>query len=170
MRSTRIAFFSLFALICSTATASSQDYVRHKLAQWGDPLTPPQTRTRCVSEASMTGIECRGFPPTCRPTRWSTCNGWATDNRTMQCEAFLRVPQVSTLPDHLKRAAADVAKTCLVFAVTTAGVTASMTAGAALAAVQPVFLGCVKSKGGAALGALSVSVDQSCGWSKWSND
>jgi len=56
------------------------EYGRQKIAQWTDPFTPPQTRTRCVSEAW-------GKWPW--GGEWRTCNGWATDVRTMQVVVYL---------------------------------------------------------------------------------
>jgi hypothetical protein len=92
-------------LVYQPSHALAQDFARKKLGQWGDPLTPPPTRLRCVKEASMTGFKCRGLK--CSRNTWKTCIGTAMDTRTMQCEAFLRVPRVEALPNTLKKAAVN---------------------------------------------------------------
>jgi hypothetical protein len=154
--------------ICTSCNVLADDFYRKKIAQWGDPLTPPHTRTRCVKNSSMTGFKCRGLK--CSRATWTTCTGWATDTQTMQCELFLRVPKPNSLAPAAFAAAKNVAAVCAAVALSTVSAASLQSAGAALAALQPVFVGCVQSRGGQALASLTVTVDQSCGWSKWSNE
>ncbi|MEN9413228.1 MAG: hypothetical protein RLZZ342_315, partial [Candidatus Parcubacteria bacterium] len=83
-------------LLCATLVAVlspqwalADDFHQQKLAQWGDPFTLPQTRTRCIHEAKGDWPWGGG---------WSTCTEWAVDNRTMQCSVYLRVPDVASIP------------------------------------------------------------------------
>ena len=159
---------ALLAAVSTQTSASAQELYEKKIAQWGDPLTPPHTRSRCVKEASTNGFKCSGLR--CSHTVWKTCVGWAVDTQTMQCELFMRVPRLAGLTADAQAAARNVAEGCAVWALASAGAASLESAGAALAALKPAFLACVQSKGGQALAALSISVDQKCGWSKWSNE
>lgn len=157
------------ALAIAAPSARAEDFYTRKLAQWGDPFTPPQTRVRCAKWASGSWPWGGG---------WKTCIGHAVDTKTMQCEVFAKVPNLSGLPAQAEKAARQVAEACAAVALA-AGATAfagtpSPELGgriaAAMAVVQPAFATCVNSKGGAALAALAIRLDQSCGWSGWSNE
>lgn len=54
----------------------------YSITSWNDPLTPPQTRTRCIREAW-------GHWPWC--SEWRTCVEWATDFSYLRHEFFLIV-------------------------------------------------------------------------------
>jgi hypothetical protein len=147
----------------TTSTSLAQDFYRQHLVSWPDPLTPPRVTMRCVKEASTSGVKCRGLK--CRRTTWRTCVGHAYDTQHMQCELFLRVPRLSNLPRGLENSARNVAEVCGAFAASTCGAVAvGTTPAAALACLKPAFLSCLRSRGGQALAALSVTVEQSCGW------
>ncbi|MBI5113320.1 MAG: hypothetical protein HZA68_15245 [Rhodovulum sp.] len=88
----------------------------------------------------------------------------------MQCEVFVRVPALDSLPAALGQAAKNVAVTCAGVAIAAAGGVSAVTGPAAVVALKPAFVECARSRGGQALAALSIAVDQSCGWSKWSNE
>jgi hypothetical protein len=157
-------------LVCVSSTAVAQDFHKQKLAQWGDPFTPVQTRTRCIGEAW-------GHIPLVSEN-WRSCNEWATDTSSMQCEVTLRVPTVASLPAAAQSAAQTVAKTCSGVALATGAAVFTGTpspelsarVAAALATLKPAFVSCVSSEGGVALAALTLTLEQGCGWSKWSNE
>jgi hypothetical protein len=153
-----------FTMISTTAPA--QEYYRQKI-QWGDPLAPSHTRTRCVKNASTSGFRCSG--PKCFHTK-TTCIGWATDTQTMQCELIMRVPRPNSLPADVEAPARYVAEACAGVALASVGAESFASAGAAIAALEPVFRACVETRGGEGLVTLSIAVDRSCGWNKWSNE
>lgn len=168
------SFCAALALPLSFA-ASAEDFGRQKLAQWGDPFTPPQTRTRCVSEAWGNWPWGGG---------WRTCNGWATDTRTMQVSVYIK----SIGPDNVGQAAKDAVnaavKVCTTVAAGAAGAGFLNTAtpdlatriGAAYVAGLGQFGSCMGAKAGelsalgVAVGALNLAFDTDSHWSMWSNE
>jgi hypothetical protein len=154
------------AITMISTAASAQEYYRQKI-QWGDPLAPSHTRTRCVKNASTSEFKCSG--PKCFHAK-TTCIGWATDTQTKQCELFMRVPRPNSLPAGVEASARYVAEACAGVALASIGADSFASADAAIAVLKPVFLACVETRGGEGLATLSIAVDQSCGWNKWSNE
>lgn len=172
---TSVALSILLAGLTHLAPANAAEFGRQKVAQWGDPLTPPHTRTRCIGYASGTWPWGGG---------WKTCNQWATDTRTMQVYVWSK----SLGPDNLNAVAAaaveSTAKVCAGSAgIAAAGaiagtpspeVAARLAAG--YAAATAAFSACVGAKAsslasvGVATAALKLAFDQTSGWSKWSNE
>lgn len=85
----------------------------------------------------------------------------------MQCQLFLHVPETNGIGSQLANAARDTARTCLETAAAAVAVFAPATIGAALAVMKPAFDACVAAKGSSELKAMSLKLDQSCGWADW---
>ena len=83
----------LGAVIAISATAEAAELSRDKIAQWGDPLTPPQSRTSCIGYAS-------GDWPW--GGSWKTCNEWKTEWRHIEVEAFLVVNGPDNVDDQAR--------------------------------------------------------------------
>jgi hypothetical protein len=84
----------------------------HTAAQWGGP----ETRTRCISEKSMTGFECHGLK--CSRRTWKTCGEWATDFKQHRLLAKMYGPDnISNADSQLK----DISEACLVSGLILAG-------------------------------------------------
>lgn len=158
-RSLFFAFFMAFlsVTIFSSMSANAAEINRQKVAQWGDPLTPPQSRTKCVSYAS-------GNWPWPATGGWKTCNGWGTDWRHMEVEAFL----VFNGPDNLASDAINATGQCAIVAAGAAGVVGIATSGtAAVAAAQPAFISCMKIKGIQEFSKYSVDFTTTSHWTDW---
>jgi hypothetical protein len=155
--------------------AANSDLVRTKIAQWGDPLTPPQTRTRCIGYAS-------GKWPWPAKGGWKTCNEWATDYKTMQVSAYIK----SVSSKQIERAAVAAVKKAVTTCVgaATAAATAALFAtpspepaarmAAAYTAGQVVFKACMTDQAGKralagfAADAFDLAFDFESHWSDWS--
>jgi hypothetical protein len=154
---------------------SAADYGRQKIAQWGDPFTPPQTRTRCIRYA--TGKWPWGG-------EWKTCIEWATDIKTMQVAVFAKVLGPDNLSEAAASAVQDAAKVC---AATAAAAAAAFIAGtpspeiagrlaAGYAAASETFSGCIGAKAsalttvGVGTAVLKLAFESETFWSKWSNE
>lgn len=168
----------LMAGLSSDEPPTGAEITREKIAQWGDPFTPPQLRVRCVKEAW-------GRLPWGR--RWRTCVGHAYDTKTYQRELFLvvRGPDTNQLEAEAKAKVEDALKTCLVVsaggAATAFYATPSPEPGARIAAAVAaagesfkVCIGVKKTELAAYFagvpGRYSVDFDVTGGWSKWSNE
>lgn len=155
--------------------APGGEYGRKKIAQWGDPLTPPQTRTRCVSEAW-------GKWPW--GGEWRTCNGWATDYKTMQVEVFMKGLGPADIKDAAVSTVESIVATCVglssAVAVSALWATPSPEPAARIAAAyagaSATFTGCITGKAseltavGVTTAAIQLAFDSSSGWSNWSNE
>ena len=133
--------------------------IEYPITSWHDPLTAPQTRTRCVQEAS-------GHWPWSED--WSACTGWATDCRFMRNEAVFILEA-----DFTEQDARDASKRCMekaaVAAAFTAVAAAYVTGGAGLGAAQEafkdVYLACMVGELG---DRVSVRFpDVRSGWTDW---
>jgi len=167
--------YPTFEKSATAALSGPGQYGMTKIAQWGDPLTPPQTRTRCVSEAW-------GKWPW--GGEWRTCNGWATDYRTMQVEVYMKGLGPADVSAAAKEVIENVVRTCVglasVVAVNALWATPSPEPAARIAAAyaggSATFTGCISGKAaeltavGVTTAALQLAFDQSSGWSKWSNE
>jgi hypothetical protein len=154
---------------------SSGQYGRKKIVQWGDPLTPPQSRTRCVSEAW-------GKWPW--GGEWRTCNGWATDYRTMQVELYMKGVGPVDLVDAVRSAVENIVATCVGISSAIAvsalwGAPSPEPAtriAAAYAGASATFTGCISGKAaeltavGVTAASIQLAFDHSAGWSSWSNE
>lgn len=147
---------TLSALSCLMATpAVAADISRKKLSQWGDPLTPPQTKTDCVDWAS-------GDWPW--GGSWKTCKGWRTQVRSMQVEAFL----VVSGPDNLGGEVMNAVKRCTVVAAAAAAGAGYASGGtAAVAAAKIAFSACLGTIGSDIAEKYSINVETSSHWSDW---
>lgn len=127
--------------------------VVRKLAGWRDPTTPPQSKTDCVKECSVTPWD-----------KW--CCGWAVRWRYMDCELFVEV-RVAT-PQDIVAALEDCLKEATITAAIAAVVTAIMTGGSGTAAAEAAFVAaltnCLKGK---LTDIISISVYESCAWTDW---
>ena len=81
-------------------------------AQWGGP----ETRTRCISEKSMTGFKCNGLK--CRRETWKTCGEWATDAKQHRLVAKMYGPDSITNADSQLK---TISEACLVSGLALAG-------------------------------------------------
>lgn len=127
---------------------------------WNDPLTQPQTATRCIREAW-------GHWPWCED--WRTCVEWATDCRFLRNQLFLVVtaPDPPTNPADLK----SKSEACLqeaTIAAAVAGVVAAYASGgsAAIAAAEraftAVFINCMTG-----VPEVGVRFDVRSHWTPW---
>lgn len=158
-----------------SALSSGGQYGRKKIAQWGDPLTLPQTRTRCIGEAW-------GNWPW--GGEWRTCNQWATDYRTMQVEVYMNGIGPTDLSEAARSVVENIVATCvgLSSAVAVAALWATPSpeptarVAAAYAGASATFTGCLSGKAaeltavGLATAAIKLAFEQSAGWSNWSNE
>ncbi len=168
-----ISCILVFVAVTSVADVAHADVIaRHKLAQWGDPLTPPKTRTKCAKWA-------KGDLPF--GGKWKTCVGWKTETKTMQVSLFLeaKAPKLEEtmakeLQKQLKKAVNGCAKSAA-----GAGTTAflatpgefGLRAAAAGVAAEETFLGCLATipdriSGGYAK-RFKLKMSQTGKWSKW---
>ena len=128
-----------------------------KVAEWGDPLTPPQSETECTGYAS-------GDWPWPAHGGWKTCNQWTTKWRHMEVEAFLDFNG----PDDISTDARNAVGTCALVAAASAGIVAIATDGAATAAAaQTAFVACLKVKGVQELDKYSVTFRTASQWTDW---
>jgi hypothetical protein len=128
-----------------------------KVAEWGDPLTPPQSETECNSWAE-------GNWPWPAQGGWKTCTGWATKWRHYEVEAFLDFNG----PDDITADARNAVATCALVGAAAAGVIGIATDGAgAAAAAQAAFIACMKVKGIQELDKYSVTFRTAGGWTDW---
>lgn len=129
---------------------------RQKIGEWGDPLTPPQSRTSCVKYASGNWPWGGG---------WKSCVGWKTEWRHMEVEMFLQVDGPSNLSDAAKQAVVE---------CTAVGAAAAVGAGvysggtAALAAGKVAFEACIGTKAADVANEFSISVPTQSHWTDWS--
>lgn len=127
-----------------------------KIAQWGDPTTPPQSRSECNSWASGDWPWGGG---------WKTCTGWKTEWRHMEVEAFLDF----TGPDNLEKDIHKAIVDCAIAAAVGAAVAGVVTDGAGAAAgAQTAFVTCLKLKGVQELDKYSVAFRTESHWTDWS--
>ena|SRR5947209_1361605 len=146
----------LFGAMLAAAPASAAEIARQKIAQWGDPLTPPHTRTSCISYASGNWPWGGG---------WKTCNGWKTDVQTMQVEAFL----VTSGPDDLKQEVMKSVTRCAMIAgVAGAGAGYASGGTAAVTAAKVAFSACLSREGVGMADKYNISVETKSHWSDWS--
>ena len=175
MRYSKLMFVVGFISVLYSAQSSAAEFGREKVAQWGDPFTAPQTRTRCVSEAW-------GRWPW--GGEWRTCNGYATDTKTLQVVIYSK----SLGPDNLKQEAIsavnEVAKVCGTLAGASAITAFSGTPSpeiaariaAAYASASGVFSSCIGAKAselsavGVGTAALKLAFETETFWTKWSNE
>lgn len=150
------------AISCSPVFAQSELF-NEKVAQWGDPFTPPQTRVRCISESW-------GRWPW--GGEWRTCNAWATDTKNLQIVVTLIV----TGPDGRDDAARNLVRNCKDVAVAAAVATFFGTPSPELYArlvaakemAEKSFVACISS--GSIIGVFDFKFVDSYYWSKWSNE
>jgi hypothetical protein len=129
----------------------------NKIAEWGDPLTPPESETECTSYAS-------GDWPWPAHGQWKTCNGWTTKWRHMEVEAFLDFNG----PDNVTEDAKNAVGNCALVAAAAAGVVSIVTDGAgAAAAAQTAFITCLKAKAIQEADKYSVSFRTATHWTDW---
>ena len=149
----------MFAWGALQQQAFADELSRQKIGEWGDPLTPPQSRTDCIGYASGK------FP---WGGGWKTCNQWATHWRHMEVEYFLVLNGPLNLGEEMKNAALQ----CLVVAAGAAGTTAAATSGAAapaaVAAAKVAFGACIATKGSDLVDKYSLSGDSRSHWTDWS--
>src|SRR6266436_2861323 len=107
---------------------------RQKIGQWGDPLTPPQSRTSCVNYASGNWSWGGG---------WKTCVGWKTEWRHMEVEMYLQIDGPSNASEAVRQAVIDCAKVAAAAAV---GAGVYTGGSAALAAGKVAFEACTTAK------------------------
>jgi hypothetical protein len=149
-----VIFAAVSGLVLIPTSAQAKEIYSKKFGQIGDPLTPPQTRTKCVSHASGT------WP---WGEKWKTCKGWKTQARTMQVEYFL----VASGPD-LDRRVNGAVKRCTRLAAVSAAAAGYATGGtAALTAAKVTFTACLTDEGIAAASDFNLAVDTKSGWTKW---
>ena len=146
--------------ICAMSQPSmAAELSKSKLAQWGDPLTPPQSKTECIGYAKGNWPWGGG---------WKTCNQWATRWRHMEVEYFL----VVNGPDDVSAEVKNVVVQCAVVAVGAAGTTVALTDGAAapaaVAAAKVAFGACLATKGQELVDKYSISGASSSHWTDWS--
>lgn len=131
--------------------------ISQKIAEWGDPLTPPQCETKCSKYAS-------GDWPWPAHGGWKTCIGWTTKWRHMEVEAFLDFNGPDNITDDIKNAVG----TCALVGAAAAGIAGIVTDGAAAAAAaQTAFIACMKVKGVQELDKFHVSFRTSSHWTDW---
>jgi hypothetical protein len=138
--------------------------VRKKLAQWGDPFTPPQFRIRCI------GYAWGSYP---WGGGWKTCNKWATDTKTMQVSAYIEVDGPTNISAAIQTAVQDCAAAAAATAVGTffAAPTPdpATRAAAAYSTLYPTFQACL-TRAGAAIASFQLLFPTSAEWSNWSGD
>ncbi len=137
-------------------------HLQATIANWIDPLTPPQTEAHCTNIA--TGDWPWGGS-------WSFCVGWEVDCQWMQNDLELVVvSQLTTKYDDLKQAVEDcLHEATIVGAIS--GVVATLGTGAGgLAAAeqtfQDVFVACLADKIGADQ-IVGVSLNINSNWTSW---
>lgn len=140
----------------SISTVGDRSVIERSVTSWNDPLTPPQTATRCIREAW-------GHWPWCE--NWRTCTEWATDCRFMRNELFLIVSSPNTSPESLRRRTDECLQTAAVGAAL-AGVAAAYSGGNGVAAAEQafreIFLLCMSG-----IADLGVRFDQRSHWTPW---
>jgi hypothetical protein len=143
----------------SVKLSATEILLEYNLTSWNDPLTPPHTATRCVSEAW-------GHWPWC--DEWRTCNGWATDCSWLRNELFLIVRvgyDPVTIPDP-----AAVVSACLNEAATAAalaGAVAAIVTGAGAAAAEQAFIAVFQACLVAQLNPIEIRFEQRNHWTPW---
>ncbi len=174
MRKTIVLILAIAASAVASTTFAA-DFGREKVAQWGDPFTAPQTRTRCVSMAW-------GRWPW--GGEWHTCNGWATDVRTMQVVVYSKALGPDNLSQSAIAAVNEAAKVCGALAgasaITALAGTPSPEIAArivnAYASASGTFSACIGTKAsdlsavGVGTAVLKLAFDTETFWSKWSNE
>ena len=168
-------FISTCLIACCPTGAHAAEYGQTLVIEWPDPFTPPQTRTRCVSEA-------RGDWPW--GGEWKTCSGWATDFKFMHVQIYSKAIGPDALGQVAKAAVESIARTCsskagLGAVVALAG-TPSPELSARLAAAWTVavaiFNTCLAEQAaslaatGVATSALKLAFEPRSHWTSWSNE
>lgn len=127
--------------------------VVRKIAGWRDPTTPPQSKSDCVKECSVTPWD-----------KW--CCGWAVRWRYMDCELFVEV--TTATPYDLVAILEDCLKEATITAAIATIVSAFMTGGGGVAAAKAAFVAalteCLRKK---IKDIINISVYESCGWTDW---
>lgn len=124
---------SKYAVGAAVANPALTNSVEFNLGSWNDPLTPPQTATRCVREAW-------GHWPWCED--WRTCVEWATDCRFLRNELFLIVtsPDPAVSLAELKARSESCIQDASIAAAVAGVLTAYVSGGsAAIAAAEKAF-------------------------------
>jgi len=133
--------------------------LKQKIGEWGDPLTPPESKT-----------ECNGWNSGDWPWGgggWKTCVSWGTQWRHMEVEAFLEIYG----PDDLNADAHSAVASCLNVAV--AAAVAAIPIGIAtdgagcVAAAMDAFTTCLEAKGIEELAKYSCEFKTDAGWTDW---
>jgi hypothetical protein len=168
-----LAVLSLTALIHTNSVAA--EYGRKSIAEWNDPFTPPETRTRCIADA-------RGDWPW--GGEWSFCKEWATDTKWMVVEIFTKTigPDASSVVarDAIEAVAQACGQKAAAVAVVALLSTPSPEVGARLAVAWPLavaaFNACLADESArlvavsVATTALKLSFEPTSHWSRWSNE
>jgi hypothetical protein len=146
---------SLTIVAIGSSIGQAAEIKRDKIAQWGDPLTPPQSRTTCIGYASGNWPWGGG---------WKTCSEWKTEWRHMEVEAHLVISGPSDLGDAAKNAASACALTAIA-----AGAAAGYASGgtAAIAAAKVAFTACMGTKGIEIADQYSIDFQTNSFWTDW---
>ena len=155
-----VVLVAVCVIIAAPAFSATAEISRQEIGQWGDPFTPPHSRTDCVRYASGK------WPWGGRG--WKTCVGFRTQWQHMEVKAFL----VTDGPDNLGNALRNSINACLVTAAAAAGTTVAITSGvavpAALAAAKVAFGACLTAKVGDVADTYGISMDTQSHWTDWS--
>lgn len=140
----------VLAAVSFSTTALAGQIVSKKVAQWGDPLTPPHSRTSCANIKKLGSAK--------------LCVGWETQWQHMEVEGFLNFNG----PDHLDQDAVKAVEDCAEVGAAAAGVLTIATDGAAaVAAAEPAFIACLKVKGVQELDKYSVAFKTHSHWTDY---
>ncbi|MBM3092235.1 hypothetical protein GFB56_15635 [Ensifer sp. T173] len=151
----KVVLTLIFASQCLASGLNAAEVKREKIAQWGDPLTPPQSRTSCIGYASGDWPWGGG---------WKTCNEWKTEWRHMEVEAFLVVSGPDDLHDAAKKATEECIATTAAAAI---GAGFATGGSAALAAAKVAFPACMATKGQQIADEYSLNVETLSYWTDW---
>jgi hypothetical protein len=163
MQKVVIAIAGLACVCMALAASSSQikaaEVARHKIGEWGDPFTPPQSRTSCIGYASGNWPWGGG---------WKTCNQWKTEWRHMEVEVSILVNGPDNLDASVRQAAVDCALTAFAAAGGVVLGTSGAGTAAALAAAKVAFAACISAKGAQLADQFAISVETPSHWTDWS--
>lgn len=140
-----------FAMAFSSASAA--ELHRAKFAQWGDPLTPPQSRTDCAK-----------WFKTDHPIHVKTCVGTRTQWRHIEVQAYVVTDGPANLAGDIQRAIVN----CTIIAAGAAAGFGTATVGVgALPAAKVAFSACMAQRVSDIAGQYSVHFDTQTHWTDW---
>lgn len=138
-------------------TVSSQ-----KIAQWDDPFTPSQARSRCIRYAKGNWRWGAG---------WKSCVKWAKDVKKMQCSLYLQLFPPKLAPQEAKKAYLACAATAVAdskkMLIGTPSPRVRLKAQQATGAANNRIKACLRSRGFASLAGGSLRLVPKCAWGPW---